>query len=143
MKNKKNKVIFIPGLSEHAKNYPFLSKYTNIYDIDWNVADLPKGKYDIVIGFSLGAVLACEYSLKHKVKKLILCSLTPCTESLKDVQAEDVTFLVGEKEKWCLKEIKRVAKTLNCKKEIIVVPRADHKITGNYRKKLLEVLDGN
>ena len=64
MNTKSNKTIFIPGLSERAKDYHSFSKYMTVYDIDWNVANLPKGKYAIVAGFSLGAILACEYALK-------------------------------------------------------------------------------
>ena len=130
-------------MSERAKNYRSFPKYVTVYDIDWNVGDLPQEKYDIVIGFSLGAVLACEYALKHKVRKLILCSLTPGTESLKDIKADEVVFLVGEKERWCLKEIKRISKTLKCKSKIIIVPKATHKITGNYKEKMLKIINNS
>ena|ERR1700733_11926530 len=137
-----NKTIFIPGLGERAKQYVTFSKYMKIHDIDWNNIKLPKGTYDTLIGFSIGAILACECTLKHKVKTLILCSMTSGVETLAKIKTDKVTFLVGEKEKWCLTDIKRVAKTLKCEWQIIVIPKADHRITGNYRKKLLEVANG-
>jgi chemotaxis signal transduction protein len=58
------------------------------------------------------------------------------------VKAERVIFLVGEKEKWVLKEINRVRKTLKCKSSVTLVPGADHAIKGNYRKALLKVVSG-
>ena len=60
MNNSKNKkIVFIPGLGERAKDYKRLSEYMKIYDIDWNRIRLPKGKIDVLIGFSMGADLAC------------------------------------------------------------------------------------
>ncbi len=136
----KNKINFIPGLGEKPKEYKALSKYLNIVDIDWNNGKVRFGKVDTLIGFSMGAVIACEYSTKHKLKNLILCSLTPGAESLNMVKADNIIFLVGEKEKWVLKEINRVRKTLKCKNSVIVVPGSDHKITGKYQEELLQII---
>ena len=72
---------------------------------------------------------------------LVLCSLTPSIETLEKIKAERVIFIVGEKEKWCLKNVRRVAKTLKCPKSIVIVPGASHKIVGNYKKRLLMVID--
>ena len=71
---------------------------------------------------------------------MILCSLSPGAETLKMIKTEQVIFLVGEKEKWVLKEINRVRKTLKCKNSIVVIPGADHRIVGEYQKKLLEIV---
>ena len=142
-KSKNKKILFIPGLGERAKDYKHLSKYMEIYNIDWNKIRLPRGKPDILIGFSMGAALACEYAEDHKVNTLILCSLTPNINTLKGLKAREVIFIIGEKEKWAYKNNRRLAKTLRCKWRIIVVPKADHKIVGNYRKKLLEVIKGH
>ncbi len=143
MKNLKiKKINFIPGLGEKLKDYGVLSKYLNIVDVDWNDGKIKIGKVDILAGFSMGAVLACEYSIKHKLKILILCSTTPGAETLKKVKADKVIFMAGEKEKWLIKDIKRISKTLPKKtiREIIIIPKADHKITGNYLKELLSTL---
>lgn len=146
MKNTKDKRIqFLPGLGEKPREYKRLSKYLKTLDVDWNTGKItpPIKKTDVLIGFSMGAVLACEYALKYKVKTLILCSLTPMVESLKKVKADQIIFMVGEKEKWVIKNIERVSKTLTCKKSIIVVPKADHRITGAYQKKLLDIIKKN
>lgn len=140
MENKK--INFIPGLGEQPSDYKALSSYLNIIKINWNNIKINVGRVDTLAGFSMGAVLACDYALKQKVKTLILCSMTPGAETLKDVRADKIIFIVGEKEKWVIKDIKRSAKTLPHKNfQIIVVPKADHKITGIYRKKLLEVVN--
>ena len=138
------KIQFIPGLGEKPKEYKSLSKYLEIIDVDWNTGKIkPKiGKVDTLVTFSLGCIFAFDYTVKNKIKNLILCSLTPGVETLKDIKADQVIFLVGEKEKWVLKDVVRVRKTLKCKSSIIVVPRADHKIDKNYQNKLLEVIGG-
>ena len=137
MKNKK--INFIPGLGEKPSDYKALSKYLNIIDVDWNNCKTKIGKVDTLIGFSLGAVLAVIHAEKSKVETLILCSLTPL-ENLKDVKANEIIFIVGSKEKFCLENIRRVYKTLKCKKRIIIIPKAGHRITGEYREKLLELI---
>jgi alpha/beta superfamily hydrolase len=139
MKNKK--IVFIPGLGERAKHYKNLSNYMKVFDIDWNKIRLPKGKIDTMVGFSMGAALACEYAEDHKINNLVLCSLTPSIDTLEGLKAKKIIFIVGKKEKWAYKNNMRLSKTLKCESKIIVVPGADHKITGNYRKKLLEVVD--
>ncbi|MEK7116571.1 MAG: hypothetical protein AAB837_00195 [Patescibacteria group bacterium] len=141
MNNSKNKkIVFIPGLGERARNYDRLSKYMKVYDIDWNKIRLLKGKIDILIGFSMGAALACEYAENHKIDTVILCSLTPCIETLETLKAKEIIFIVGEKEKWAYKNNLRLTKTLKCKRRIVVVPGADHKIDKNYRNKILEII---
>lgn len=61
-------------------------------------------------------------------------------KSLKKVKADKIIFLIGEKEKWVIKDTKRVLETVKNRAKIIVIPKADHKITGDYRKKLIEVV---
>lgn len=143
MKNllhKKKRIVFIPGLGERAKDYKRLSKYMKIHDIDWNKIRLPRNNPDILVGFSMGAVLAFEYAENHKVDTLILCSLTPCIDTLKGIKVNKVIFLVGEKEKWAYKDHLRLAKTLRNKSKVLMIPGADHKITGDYLKKLVNIV---
>ena len=137
------KINFIPGFPEQPSRYKALSKHLNVLKIDWNNPRLhfEKGQ-EVLAGFSFGGILALEYALKKKVGTLVLCSLTPSIETLEKVKANKVIFLVGEKEKWCLENVRRVSKTLKCNYSIIVVPGADHKIVGDYKEKLLEVLAG-
>ena len=141
MKNKR--IQFIPGLGEKPKEYKRLSKYLETLDVNWNTGKItpPIIQSDTLVGFSMGAILACEYALKHKVGTLILCSLTPMVESLKRVKTDNIIFLAGEKEKWIIKNIERVCQTLTCNKSIVIIPKADHKITSTYQKKLLEITD--
>ncbi|KKR31816.1 MAG: hypothetical protein UT65_C0016G0011 [Parcubacteria group bacterium GW2011_GWF2_39_8b] len=137
----KKAITFLYGLGDLSE-YKSLSKYFHIPRIDWNKSTItPKiGRVDVLVGFSLGCILAYIHAEKNKVKTLIMCSPTPA-ESLKTLKVKKIIFLVGEKEKWCLKEIQRVAKTLKCGWKVIVIPKADHRIIGNYRKKLLEVVN--
>ena len=89
MKNSKNKkIVFIPGLGERAKHYKNLSNYMKVFDIDWNKIRLPKGKIDTIVGFSMGAALACEYAEDHKINNLVLCSLTPSIDTLEGLKAK-------------------------------------------------------
>ena len=140
MKPKQRKPIFFCGLGEHPSSYKTLTKFFNIIPIDWNNIKLPKHNADIAVGFSMGAVLACEHALKHKVKTLILCSMTTGVESLKKIKAGDIIFLIGEKEKWVIRDTKRLLKTVENRARIIIVPRAGHKIDKNYRNILLKVI---
>lgn len=143
MSNQKKykKIQFLPGLGEKPRNYKRLSKYLNILDVDWNTGKITPRikKSDVLIGFSMGAILTCEYALKKKVKILILCSITTGVESLKKVKADKIIFMIGEKEKWVIKDTQRVSKPLK-NKEIIIIKGADHRIIGNYQKKLIEVI---
>ena len=135
------KILFVPGLGEKPNHYKKLSKRFNVLNIDWNKPTLKLNHHPkILIAFSFGGILVLEYSLKKKVDTLILCSLTPSIETLKKVKARKVVFLVGEKEKWELKNIRRVAKTLKCENSIIVISGAGHKLAGNYEKKLIDII---
>ncbi len=126
--------IFYPGLGETKKHYKSLVKYLTVADIDWNTGKATSAKnHEIVVSFSLGAVFSLDVALKKKIKKLILCSPTPF-ESLGKHKAEEVIFIIGEKEKF----LQKVFKPL-CGKNVrmVVVPGADHKIDRNYRNVIL------
>ena len=64
--------------------------------------------------------------------------MTTGVESLKDVKADKIIFLIGEKEKWVIKDTKRLLKTVKNRAKIIVIPKADHKIDNNYKNVLLQ-----
>jgi len=136
------KVTFLYGLGEKSEYKP-LFKYFRIPKIDWNKSTIKPeiGKVDTLIGFSMGAVLACEHAVDSKVKTLILCSMTTGVETIDDVKADRIIFIIGEKEKWVIKDTKRLVKDLKCDYEIIIVPKADHWIMGNYKRKLLETVN--
>lgn len=140
------KPLFIPGLSEQAKNYKNFMKYLNVFDIDWNNPRYYFGKQKVIIGFSMGAILACIHAFKGSVDTLVLCSMTPGAESLKGIKVKKVIFIAGAKEKWIIKYFKsHLSKTISkkIKKEIIIVPNEGHRIKGKYAKVLFEVLKKN
>lgn len=129
------KTIFYPGLGETRKNYKSLSNHLIVADIDWNTGKATSSKNcDTVVSFSLGNVFSLDMSLKKKLKKLILCSPTPF-ESLGKCKAEQVIFIIGEKEKFLQKIFKPLCKN-NVK--MIIVPNGDHKIDRNYQKIILQ-----
>jgi len=131
------KINFYYGLGDKTSNYKALSKYFNIVKIDWNNPEKVKSpRCDIAAGFSMGCLLALDYIEKHRVKKLILCSLPPC-EKLGKIKADEVVFMFGSKEKYLIKNIPEVS----VNHEIIIIPGADHEIKGLYRKKLLELIE--
>lgn len=137
---KKRKISFVPGFPEKPSDHKVLSRYLNVVKVDWNNPKLHLTKQKILAAFSFGGILALKYALRNKVETLVLCSLTPAIETLKKVKVDKVIFMVGGKEKWCLRHIRQVSKTLKCDYSIIIVPGEGHKIVGNYRKKLLEVI---
>ncbi|OHB00854.1 MAG: hypothetical protein A3F53_00955 [Candidatus Zambryskibacteria bacterium RIFCSPHIGHO2_12_FULL_48_10] len=139
-KKRNKRINFFYGLGDKPSDYGALSKYLNIIKIDWNNPGSEKvPQCDTVVGFSMGCFLALDYAEKHRIKKLVLCSLPVC-ENVGPVKADEIIFLVGEKEKWILKEINRVRKSMKSRSQLFMILGAKHKITGNYRKKLLEVI---
>lgn len=134
-----NKPTFLYGMG----TYKPLKGFT-VPHIDWNTGRItPKlHKPEVLVGFSMGAVLACEYAIMQKVDHLILCSITTGIETLKKVKANKVTFLVGEKEEWVYKDIMRIMNTLpnECIVDVHVIPGEDHKITEKYRKKIISLV---
>lgn len=129
------KTIFYPGLGETKNHYKSLSKHILVADIDWNTGKATSSKgCDIVVSFSLGNVFSLDIARKKKLKKLILCSPTPF-ESLGTHKAEQVIFIIGEKEKFLQKTCRPL---LGKNVTMIIVPGADHKINKNYQKILLQ-----
>ena len=133
-----SKPTFLYGLG-YKSEYKSLFKYFNVPKINWNNGKItpPIGKVKILVGFSMGAILACEHAINNKVSKLVLCSMTTGVETLEKVKADEVIFIVGEKEKWVIKDTKRVAKTLRCKWKLITVPNGDHEMDNSYRDTIL------
>lgn len=140
--NKIKKIYFAPGLGEKPQNYKTFSKHMTLLDVDWNTGKYtPKiTKPDVIISFSLGLCFTFDYALKHHVDTLVFCSPTPGVETLKGIKTDKIICTVGEKETWVLQDFKRLLKTTDIPSEIIIVPSADHKITGEYKKKLLELV---
>jgi len=136
----KNKPAFFCGLGENQISYKSIEKYVDIVSIDWNNIEINRLKADTVIGFSFGGILACEYALKYKVKTLILCSMTTGVETLSSLNVDKIIFIVGEKEKWVIKDIHRLRRGLNCPSQIFIVHGADHKLIGKYRSELLKLI---
>lgn len=128
------KAIFYPGLGETKENYKSLAQHMIVADVDWNtVKATPAKDCDTVVSFSLGAVFSLEAALKKKLKKLILCSPTPF-ESLRNHKAEEVIFIIGEKEVFLQKIFKPLCKG---NVRMIIVPGGDHKIDKRYREVIL------
>lgn len=142
MKNINNKKIpFVPGWGQKPKHYRSLSKYLNIINIDWNDGKFNVGKVDTIIGFSLGADLASWYTIKHPVKRLILCSPSPMGD-LKGVKADEIIFIVGSKETFLKECALKLYNQRTGKKKFIIIPGGNHSITGRYKKTLLNLLKG-
>lgn len=139
----KKKYPFLYGLGQNKSQYKELGKYFDIKKIDWNNGSLAKlklGKPEVLVGFSLGCMVACMQAQKHKVKHLVLCSMSPGMESLKGIKANRIDFIVGEKEKWVLNDLKRLIKSAKCDWRIYIVPKANHGISRAYLRELLLVL---
>lgn len=125
------KTIFIPGLSETKKDYPNFP--IQVHNINWNNITLPTG-YSVVVGFSMGAILACEVALKENVNKLILCSMTPGVETLERVKAKEIVFIMGQKETWLIKDTQRLMETVKVPCSVQILPEVGHKIGKKYLK---------
>lgn len=141
--NKNKKIYFAPGLGEKPHDYKAFSNHLTILDVDWNTGKYtPKiTKPDVIVSFSLGLCFTFDYALKYHVNTLVLCSPTPGIETLKGIKTDKIICIVGEKEMWVLEDFKRLLKTADIPSEIIIVPGADHKITGEYKKKLLKLVE--
>lgn len=140
----KKKIPFIIGLGQKASEYRHLSKYFNIIRPDWNNGSLAKlklGKPEILVGFSMGAVVAVDHALKHRVKHLILCSLTPGVETLKGIKADRIDFIIGDREDWVEEDALRLTKTLKKDWNITYVPNTGHKVTSKYLQELRLIIN--
>ncbi len=134
------KIPLIQGFGEYAFYKKKLGKYFDVRRVNWNTSTItpPLKGEKILAGFSMGAIEACEYARKHVVDTLILCSMTPGTETLKGIKARSVQFIVGEKEKWVLHDILRVAKTLSVPWGVSTIKNCGHEMTREYIKKVLD-----
>ena len=134
------KTIFYPGLGETKENYRLLSRHMVVADIDWNTGKATSAKgHDVVVSFSLGAVFSLDIASKQKLKKLILCSPTPF-ESLGKHKAEQVIFIIGEKEKFLQKIFEPLC---NRNVKMVIVPKGGHKITKTYMQIVLSCIAKN
>lgn len=133
-------ILFFPGLGERVSDYKsILPKFINVAKINWNTGKYtPKiNTYDTVVSFSLGAIFPLEYARKKKIKKLIICSPTPF-ETMKGLKVGGVVFVVGQKEKFIIENVKRIAREVKAK--VFIVKDGDHKIEDKYYKTLVSVL---
>lgn len=141
--------LFIHGLGEQASNYRSLSRYFDLYNIDWNrpltnqIKKIPR-KHDVIIGFSWGAVAACLYAGQSPVKLLVLCSLPAGVDAtyMASLKAGKVIFLFGEQEKWPTKDNRRITKQM--RKQLtrkIIVTNEGHRITEPYLKTILKIIE--
>ncbi|OHB17781.1 MAG: hypothetical protein A2734_02895 [Parcubacteria group bacterium RIFCSPHIGHO2_01_FULL_40_30] len=128
-------IYIIPGLGHKKYNLPKYIKYLHL-SID-DVLNLPKLPEDsVLIGFSVGAVIAYLISLKYPVKKLILCSPSPIIVRYKKPKGE-IYVLSGIKETVQMQKYARMlAKKLN---GTFIKVNARHKLTNIYIKAILKI----
>lgn len=128
-------IYIIPGLGDKKYNFPKYVKYLHL-SID-DVFNLPKLPRDsILVGFSIGAVIAYLISLKYPVKKLILCSPSPIIVKYKRPKGE-IYVLSGNKETIQMQKYARaLAKKL---RGIFVKVNSRHKLTDAYIKAILKI----
>ena len=129
-------IYIIPGLGDKKYNLPKYIKYLRL-SID-DVLNLPKlPKDSVLIGFSVGAIIAYLISLKYPVKKLILCSPSPIIVKYKRPKGE-IYVLSGNKE---TAQMKRYAQTLAKKLGgTFVKVNSRHKLTDGYIRAILKNL---
>lgn len=132
------KITLLPGLGSKPSDYVGLSSLCEIADLDWNNLPLTFGDPDILVGHSMGAVLACQHAVQKPVETLVLCSASPGAETMKDIKAKRVVVFVGENEKWLIKDAKRLLKTLpkETLRQLDICKNTDHHLNGEYMKAL-------
>lgn len=128
-------IYIIPGLGDKKYNLLKHIKYLHL-SID-DVLDLPKlPKDSVLIGFSVGAVIAYLISLKSPVKKLILCSPSPVILKYKKPKGK-IYVLSGNKESAHMKKYaNNLANRLN---GALIKVNSGHKMTRVYIKVMLEI----
>lgn len=129
-------IYIVPGLGEKKYNISRRVKYLHL-SID-DVFSLPKLSRDsVLIGFSIGAIIAYLISLKSSVKKLILCSPSPIIVKYRKPKGE-VYVLSGDKETVQMKKYAQVlVKKLG---GTFVKVNAHHKLTDIYIKAILKII---
>lgn len=158
------KIIYIiPGWKESSqyKVYQSLAAsakkkgYSVIfYEIDWNKLlssqIFPVQKSAVVLGFSLGAVLARLIAQKHTCRQLILASMTPL-HSFKDKKMrKELADLLGRAFVEDMSEKLRATHRAHgqvilygdreAESGDIIVPRAGHRLNARYIEKIIELL---
>lgn len=107
-------IYFIPGAGETKKDYEPLFSALKKYKIKFldlhidDVFELPAfSENDVIIGFSVGAVVAylavCNKNLASRVGHLILCSPPPIIVRAKRPRATKISILIGKKEHQIMK----------------------------------------
>lgn len=131
-------IYIIPGLGDKKYNLPKYVKYLRLsIDDVFNLPKLPKDS--VLIGFSVGAIIAYLISLMYPVKKLILCSPSPIIVRYKKPKGE-IYVLSGSKE---TVQMQKYAHTLA--KELrgtLIKVNSRHKLTDAYKKALLKIASG-
>lgn len=164
-------ITIIPGYKGYKKHYKYLieelSKKAKVIfvTIDWSkplsVLEKTPLETDVLIGHSLGALIAYRISTQKKINKVIICSLSPLLEGdltrrMQDIvkknigntwlsdlkkskygksKAKDIIALYGEKE---IKKIKRLSKKLI--KRNICVHNCNHSILKRYAKAIADLI---
>lgn len=126
----------IPGLGSKKYNFPKYIKYLRL-SID-DVLNLPKLPNDsVLIGFSVGAIIAYLIALKHPVKKLILCSPSPIIVKYKRPKGE-ICILSGSKE---MAQMQKYAHVLARRlKATFIKVNSGHRLTDTYIKAILKII---
>jgi predicted esterase len=95
-------IYFIPGAGDTKKDYkPFLTalKKQKVQFLDLSLDDiynLPTfSEDDVLIGHSVGAVLAYLIAIKQPLKHLILCSPSPLIVKVQKTHAKKIDLLLG------------------------------------------------
>ncbi|MDP2647741.1 MAG: alpha/beta hydrolase [Candidatus Yanofskybacteria bacterium] len=130
-------IYIVPGLGNKRYNLPKNIKYLRL-SID-DVLNLPKlPKDSVLIGFSIGAVIAYLIALKYPVKKLILCSPSPIIVKYKRPKAQ-IYILSGNKE---TPQMQKYAAGLTRKlKGTLVKVSSGHKLSRAYIKAIVNVAE--
>jgi pimeloyl-ACP methyl ester carboxylesterase len=158
------KIIYIiPGWKESSKykiyqSLAALAKekgYNAIfYEIDWNKLlssqIFPVQKNAIILGFSLGAILAHLIAQKHECRKLILASMTPPHSFENKKIKNELADLLSQT---FVEDISKKLRTKHCARNQVIVygdreeepgdiiiPRTGHRLNARYIKMLVELL---
>lgn len=162
-------IAIIPGYKGNKRHYKYLIKElgkkakVNFLTIDWSktlsLLEKTPIKTDILIGHSLGALIAYRISTHKKTSKIILCSLSPLLEEdltknmqnivkknignmwLNDLKksrygkskTNDIVALYGDREPNKIK--KRSQKLVN---NNVCIPNCGHNILKRYTKAIID-----
>lgn len=120
------------------------------FDIPLSTQVFPVKKQDVVMGFSLGAILALLIAQKYTCKALLLCSMTPLKSFTDTKDVEALSDLLGDAfVKDVQKNVKK--KTLAThtytfygsrenESADVVVPHTGHRLNTNYIEAITNLL---